>query len=85
VLLALIGIGAGMLLALVVATVVSAANIRFSPPGIPGAVQLILWPGPQVYLGVGVLLLPLLALATWAVARRRARERTADLLTATTA
>jgi putative ABC transport system permease protein len=84
VLLALIGIGAGMLLALVVATAVSAANIRFSPPGIPGQVQLILWPGPQIYLTVGLLLLPLLALATWAVARRRARERTADLLTATT-
>ena len=83
--LALIGVAAGAALAIVVATLVNAADIRFSPPGIPGQVQLILWPGLRVYATVAGVMLPLLALATWLVARRRTRERTADLLTATTA
>jgi putative ABC transport system permease protein len=83
--LAAIGITAGALVAMMVATAVNAANIRFSPPGIPGQVQLILWPSARVFATVALVLMPLLALATWVVARRRTRERTADLLTATTA
>lgn len=83
--LAAIGICSGALLALLVGALVNAANIRFSPPGVPGQVQLILRPGSGVLLQVAALLVPLLALVTWLVARRRARERTADLLTATTA
>jgi putative ABC transport system permease protein len=83
--LASLGVAAGALLAILVATAVNAANIRFSPPGIPGEVQLILWPGLRVFATVAVVLLPLSCLASWFVARRRARERTADLLTATTA
>jgi putative ABC transport system permease protein len=82
VLLAGIGLTLGTVLVLTVASVVNAANIRFSPPGVPGAVQLVLWPTLRVYAGVAAILLPLLALVTWMVARRRARKRTADLLTA---
>jgi putative ABC transport system permease protein len=85
VILALAGLLVGMLLAVSVATVVNAANIRFQPPGIAGDIQLVLWPLPQVYAAVALLLLPLASLVTWGVARRRVRERTADLLTATTA
>lgn len=83
--LAVSGIATGALLATIVATVVNAANIRFSPPGIPGDVQLILWPGPAIYAAVALVLLPLLGLVSWLVAQRRTRERTGDLLTATTA
>jgi putative ABC transport system permease protein len=80
-----IGIGFGVLLALAIGSAVNAANIRFSPPGVPGQVQLILWPRLDVYATAALILVPLLATVTWIVARRRARERTADLLTATTA
>lgn len=83
--LALAGVLAGGLLALLVAVAVNAADIRFQPPGIPGDIQLVLWPLPRVYAAVALLLLPLASLVTWSVARRRVRERTADLLTATTA
>jgi putative ABC transport system permease protein len=83
--LAAAGIGVGALIAWIVSSGVNAADIRFSPPGIPGQVQLLLWPGPRVFLTVAGILVPLLASVTWGVARRRARERTSDLLTATTA
>ena len=85
VILALAGLVLGVCLALTVATIVNAANIRFRPPGIPGDIQLVLWPMPYVYAAVALLLLPLSSLVTWGVARRRVRGRTADLLTATTA
>lgn len=85
VILALAGLVVGAVLALVVATIVNAANIRFQPPGIPGDIQLVLWPLPQVYATVAFVLLPLSSLVTWFVVRRRVRERTGDLLTATTA
>jgi putative ABC transport system permease protein len=85
VLLAMAGLVVGVMLALTVATIVNAANIRFHPPGIPGDIQLVLWPLPEVYAAVALVLLPLSSLVTWGVARRRVRERTADLLTATTA
>ena len=64
---------------------VNAANIRFSPPGVPGTVQLQITPNLTVALVVAVAMLPLSLLATWLVVRRRVRERVADLLTATTA
>lgn len=85
VILAVAGLAVGMALTLTVAGVVNAANIRFQPPGIPGDIQLVLWPLWYVYVTVALVLLPLSALVTWGVARRRVRERTADLLTATTA
>jgi putative ABC transport system permease protein len=84
-LLAVVGLVAGGVLSVLVASAINAANIRFSPPGIPGEIQLILWPRPVVYATVGIMLLPLLGLVTWVVARRRTRERTVDLLTATAA
>jgi putative ABC transport system permease protein len=85
VILAIAGLIVGALIALVVAFTVSAANIRFHPPGVPGDIQLVLWPQARVYATVALILLPLSSLVTWGVARRRVRERTADLLTATTA
>jgi putative ABC transport system permease protein len=83
--LALAGLLVGFVLVLTVASLVNAANIRFQPPGIPGDIQLVLWPLPGVYATVALVLLPLSSLVTWLVVRRRVRERTGDLLTATTA
>lgn len=79
------GLAGGLALSHAVATGVRLANIRISPPGVPGTLQVVLTPGPAVYLALVALLLPLSILVTWLVVRRRLRERTADLLTATTA
>jgi hypothetical protein len=55
------------------------------PPGVPRAVRLIVTPTPPVSAAVIALLVGLAVAVTWIVARRRLRERTADLLTATSA
>jgi putative ABC transport system permease protein len=85
VLLATASTAAGIVGAVLSAWAVNAANIRFSPPGVPGTVQVLLLPSWPVVLAVAALLVPLTILVTYAVARRRAALRTADLLTATTA
>ena len=76
---------AGLVLAFSIAWGVNAANIRFSPPGVPGTMQLTVTPNLTVAGIVALAMLPLSLLATWFVVRRRVRERVADLLTATTA
>jgi putative ABC transport system permease protein len=83
--LAIVGVVGGLALALAVAAVVNLLDIRFSPPGVPGLVQLIITPGPLVCAIVAALLVPVSVLVTWIVVRRRVRIGTADLLTATTA
>ena len=85
VLLALAGLACGLVLSLVASWLVIALDIRVTPPGVPGSLRLVLTPGPRVYLTTVALLLPLIVLVTWVVVRRRVRERTGDLLTATTA
>jgi putative ABC transport system permease protein len=84
-LLSVVAIACGFVLAFSIAWIVNAADIRFSPPGVPGTVRLQITPNLAVAGLVAVAMLPLSLLATWAVARRRVRERVADLLTATTA
>ncbi|MCU0255669.1 MAG: FtsX-like permease family protein [Vicinamibacterales bacterium] len=84
-LLSLVAMAAGLVLAFGVAAAVNASDIRFSPPGVPGSVQLTVTPNLAIAAVVALAMLPLSLLATWAVARRRVRERVADLLTATTA
>ena len=76
---------AGLVLAFSIAWGVNAANIRFSPPGVPGTMQLTVTPNLTVAAIVAMAMLPLSLAATWVVVRRRVRERVADLLTATTA
>jgi putative ABC transport system permease protein len=84
-LLSAVSIAGGIVLAYAVAFLVNAADIRFTPPGVPGSVQLLITPNATVCFDVAVALLPLSLLATWLVVRRRVRVRTADLLTATMA
>jgi ABC-type lipoprotein release transport system permease subunit len=76
---------AGAALAYTIAFLVNAADIRFTPPGVPGSIQLLITPNATVCLVVALAMLPLSLLATWLVIRRRVRVGTADLLTATTA
>lgn len=75
----------GVVLASLLAALVWALHITFMPPGVPGAVRLVVTPTLRVCLWVTTLLVGLATLVTWVVARRRLRERTAELLTATTA
>jgi putative ABC transport system permease protein len=84
-LLSTIAVAAGLVLAFSIAAGVNAADIRFKPPGVPGSVQLQITPNLSVAVAVALAMLPLSLVATWLVARRRVRERVADLLTATTA
>lgn len=84
-LLSLVAMAAGLVFAFGVAAAVNASGIRFSPPGVPGTIQLTVTPGAGVAAVVAAAMLPLSLLATWVVVRRRVRERVADLLTATTA
>jgi putative ABC transport system permease protein len=84
-LLALVAMAAGLVLAFGAALAINGANIRFSPPGVPGSVQLTVTPNLAVAGVVAVSMLPLSLVATWVVVRRRVRERVADLLVATTA
>lgn len=84
-LLSIAAMAAGLVLAFGAAALVNAANVRFSPPGVPGTVQLTVTPNLTLAAAVAAGMLPLSLLATWLVVRRRVRERVADLLTATTA
>jgi putative ABC transport system permease protein len=84
-LLSVVAIAGGLLLAFAVAVIVNASNIRFSPPGVPGSIQLQITPDATVAVLVALAMLPLSLVATWFVVRRRVRERVADLLTAATA
>jgi ABC-type lipoprotein release transport system permease subunit len=85
VLLSLVAMAAGLVLAFVAALAINGANIRFSPPGVPGTIQLRVTPNLRVAGVVALWMLPLSLVATWVVVRRRVGERVADLLTATTA
>lgn len=85
ILLATVSVAAGIAGAMAAATAVNAADIRFSPPGVPGTVQVLLLPSWPIVAAVASLLVPLAVFVAYAVARRRAGLRTADLLTATTA
>ncbi len=84
-LLSLVATGAGLAFAFVTAAAVNAADIRFTPPGVPGSIRLTVTPNLSLAGAAAIAMLPLSLLATWVVVRRRLRERVADLLTATTA
>jgi putative ABC transport system permease protein len=84
-LLSAVAMAAGLVLAFGAALAINAANIRFSPPGVPGQIQLTVTPNLTVAAAVALAMLPLSLVATWVVVRRRVKERVADLLVATTA
>jgi ABC-type lipoprotein release transport system permease subunit len=85
VVLAALGVGAGLVLALGTALVVNARDIRVTPPGVPGTMQLVLTPAPALCVGLAVVLGTLALLATFVATRRRTRENIARLMTALSA
>jgi hypothetical protein len=80
-----LGVAGGFVLAHAVAQAVMLAGVRISPPGVPGSIRVVLTPSVEVSLVVAALLVPLSLVVSWAVVRRRVRERTADLLIAVNA
>ncbi len=80
-----LGILVGLALGLGAAWVVNGANVRFSPPGIAGSIQLVILPSPVLCAGLAALYFPLSLAATWIAVRRRVRERVVNLLTAAAA
>ncbi len=85
VVLAAAGVAGGIVLAYLAGLVARLLDLRVRPPGVPGEIQVVLIPtGVEIGL-VAAAILPLAVVVTWMVARRRVAERTADLLTATTA
>jgi ABC-type lipoprotein release transport system permease subunit len=79
-----LGVAAGLTLALVTAGLVNLRDIRVTPPGVPGSMQLLLTPNPSLCVGIAVILLALSLVATLVATRRRTRENIAKLMTALT-
>ncbi|HSN92318.1 MAG TPA: FtsX-like permease family protein [Anaeromyxobacteraceae bacterium] len=75
-----LSIAAGLALALGVSAAVRAADVRFQPPGVGGAIPLVLTPEAVAGIGAAALLLVLTLGATWIAVRRRVRERVARLV-----
>jgi len=73
-------VAVGAMLALAVAALVKAADIRFEPPGMGGEIQLLFTPSPSVFAGTGILFLVLSLAATHLAVRRKARARVATLI-----
>jgi len=78
--LAILAVSVGLLLALGVATLVNGANLRFSPPGVPGTIQFVLTPTPALCAALAALILPLSVVAAWLAVRRSTRAPIVSLL-----
>lgn len=78
--LALLSLAAGLAVSLAVSTAVRAAGVSFHPPGLGGAIPLLLTPSAATYAGAAALLVALTLGATWAAVWRRVRERVASLI-----
>ena len=79
-LLAALAVAAGLALALAVASLVNGANLRFSPPGVPGTIQFMLMPTPTLCAALAALILPLSVAAAWLAVRRKTRADIVSLL-----
>lgn len=79
-LLAAVAVGVGLALALGVSALVNGANLRFSPPGVPGTIQFMLTPTPALCVALAALILPLSVVAAWLAVRRTTRAAIVGLL-----
>jgi putative ABC transport system permease protein len=70
----------GLVLALVSASAINHAGLRFSPPGVPGSIQFMLTPTPALCAALAALILPLSVVASWLAVRRRTRDSIVGLL-----
>ncbi len=76
-----ISIGFGLVLAQLVARVVNAANIRFTPPGIEGDIQFLLDPEASLFAALALLLFLIAVLTSFQVSRRKINRTVIELLT----
>ncbi len=81
-LMAAMAVAVGLVLALVVAAAINGANLRFSPPGVPGTIQFMLTPTPALSGALAALILPLSVAAAWLAVRRTTRGAIVNLLSA---
>lgn len=79
-----LGVGCGLVLAMVIAGLVNLRDVRVTPPGVPGSMQLVLTPNPGLCLGIAAILGVLSLIATVIATRRRTRQNIAQLITALT-
>jgi len=75
-----IAVAGGIAIGFLVAAGVNAANIRFRPPGVPGDIQLLIWPTPAGAATIAAVLVPLALAATWLAVRGKVRSPVAALL-----
>lgn len=75
-----LAVSIGLALALSIAALVKAADIRFEPPGMGGEIQLLFTPTPALCAGVAVLFLALSLASTFVAVRRKSRARVATLI-----
>ncbi len=80
-LLALAGLAGGLSIGLLVALAVNHAGLRFSPPGVPGSIALLIHPSPWACAAHAALIVPGVCGAAWFVVRGQLRRGLVDLLT----
>lgn len=74
----------GALAALGIAALVATQDIRTTPPGVPGSMQLLITPTPALALALALVILLLATIATVVATRSRTRRTIVNLLTART-
>lgn len=82
--LAVISTAVGFVVAQVLAALVNAANIRFSPPGIAGDIQFVIAPWISLCVFFAVPLIVFATLTAYAVSKRKLKGEVTQLLTETT-
>lgn len=82
--LALISTSVGFVVCQIIAALVNAANIRFSPPGIAGMMQFVLTPWPLLCLLFAIPLILFATVTAYAVTLKKLRGDVAKLLIETT-
>lgn len=82
--LAVISTGIGFIMAQVIALVVNAMNIRFSPPGIAGDIQFMLSPWPALCVVFAVPLITFATVTAYFVTKKKIQGEVAHLLNETT-
>ncbi len=83
-LLGLLGVVAGLLLGFGAAAGINMSNIRFSPPGVPGTIALIIAPSLTACLVQAAIIIPGVAISALVVVRGQLRRGVVDLLTTQT-
>lgn len=82
--LAVLSTSVGFVVSQIIAALVNAANIRFSPPGIAGEMQFVLTPWPLLCFFFAIPLILFATLTAYLVTRKKLKGEVAQLLSETT-